>query len=86
MTTSEAQKDALIYQFPHGIDLVYREITSADYINDRCQWIGDRADIQREESSNGCTITLDRYVAKNYPKPFKKLFPGEQHMITLKIG
>jgi hypothetical protein len=84
MTTTEKSKDALVYQFPHDLDTVFNEITSEDYINARCKWIGDRADIVKEESAGGgLTIKLDRYVAKNYPKAFKKLFPAEQHMTHL---
>ena len=75
-----SQRDALVYQFPHELGKVYEAITSEAYINDRSGWIGDRAEIQIDRSSSGCNITLDRYVAKNYPKAFKKLFPAEQHM------
>ena len=81
MATAEAPKDALVYQFPHDMDKVYNAITSEDYINARCQWIGDRAEIQRQVGADGAvTLKLDRYVTKNYPKAFKKLFPAEQHM------
>jgi hypothetical protein len=80
MATAEAKKNALIYQFPQDIDKVYNEITSEAYITDRSGWIGDRAEIQIDKRAKGCSIKLDRYVAKNYPKAFKKLFPAEQHM------
>jgi hypothetical protein len=81
MTTAEKPKDALVYQFPHDIDSVVKEITSEAYIHDRCKWIGDRAEVKREEGADGSvTLILDRYVTKNYPKVFKKLFPAEQHM------
>ena len=80
MATAEKPAQALVYQFPHDIEKVFNEITSAEYINARSGWIGDRAEIDIKDTANGRTVTLDRYVAKDYPKAFRKLFPPEQHM------
>ena len=80
MPTAEKPKDALVYQFPHDIDTLFNEITSEPYIHDRCKWIGDRAEVKISDTANGRSVFLDRYVTKNYPKAFKKLFPAEQHM------
>ena len=82
MTTKEKPSDALVYEFPHDIQTVVNEITSADYISERAEWVTtDEATATITKAPSGAIrLVLDRAVRRNYPKPFKGLFPDKQHM------
>ena len=82
MTTKETPKEALVYDFPHDIDSVYKEFTSEAYVNDRAKWnIVDEvtADI-KPGPDGGAIMDLDRYIVRNYPKMMKHLLPAKTHM------
>ena len=82
MTTKETPKEALVYNFPHAIDTVFKEITSEEYVNDRAKWnIVDEvtADI-KPDANGGVVMDLDRYIVRDYPKALKHLLPAKTHM------
>ena len=82
MTTKEKPSEALVYNFPHSIKDVFKEITAEHYISERAEWVTtDEATATITTAPSGAVkLVLDRAVRRNFPKPFKGLFPDKQHM------
>ena len=85
MALKDKPSEAIVYNFPHPIDAVYKEFTSKEYMEERAQWVKtDEVTVKFENHSNpkGVKAVLDRYVYRDYPKAFKGLFPEKQYMIN----
>ena len=84
MATKDKPNEAIVYNFPHSIDDVYKEFTSQAYLEERAQWVQtDEVTVTEEERTDkSYKVVLDRYVYRDYPKAFKGLFPEKQYMIN----
>ena len=81
MTTKAPAKDAVTHKYKQDLATVFKEMTSEDYLINRAYWVKE-VDPEAKVEWNGDlpTITLQRWVLRDYPKFLKKLFPPKQGM------
>ena len=81
MTTKAPPKDAVTHRYKQDIDTVFKQMTDKDYLENRAYWVKE-VDPEVSIAWNGDlpTITLQRWVIRDYPKFLKKLFPPKQGM------
>ena len=81
MTTKAPPSDAVARKYPQDVDTLFKLMTSEEYLADRAYWVKEvDPEVTIEWSGELPTITLQRWVLRDYPKFLKKLFPPKQGM------
>lgn len=79
MTTKAPPSDAVKHEYTQDVDTIFKEMGSADYLENRAYWVRE-VDPEVKVEGDPPTITLQRWVIRDYPKFLKKLFPAKQGM------
>lgn len=81
MTTKAPPKDAVTHRYKQDIETVFKQMTDKDYLENRAYWVKEvDPEVSVEWNGDLPTLTIQRWVIRDYPKFLKKLFPPKQGM------
>jgi hypothetical protein len=70
------------YQFSADADTVFENLTDAEFLTSRCEYLGEiKVDCKVTEEEGARTVVLDRTIRRDLPKILAKMFNPENRTI-----